>query len=81
MIHTTLQKIQSLDYNFPEGFDPRVQDLVTRLLVLKPEERLGATDSRPGYTSIKGHPFFQGVTFPTLHLSTPPGGSRGNLSF
>lgn len=67
------QKIQSLDYNFPEGFDPRVQDLVTRLLVLKPEERLGATDSRPGYTSIKGHPFFQGVTFPTLHLSTPPG--------
>ena len=54
---------------------------VTRLLVLKPESRLGATDSRPGYSSIKGHPFFQGVDFPTLHLSTPPGGRDGKTTY
>ena len=67
------QKIQALDYTFPEGFDSRVKDLVTRLLVIDPEKRLGALESRSGYTSIKNHPFFEGVDFSTLHLSTPPG--------
>ena len=67
------QKIQALDYTFPEGFDSRVKDLVTRLLVIDPERRLGALESRSGYTSIKNHSFFEGVDFSTLHLSTPPG--------
>ena len=67
------QKIQALDYTFPEGFDSRVKDLVTRLLVIDPEKRLGALESRSGYPSIKNHPFFEGVDFSTLHLSTPPG--------
>ena len=67
------QKIQALDYTFPEGFDSRVKDLVSRLLVIKPEERLGNLESRTGYASIKNHTFFEGVDFSSLHLSKPPG--------
>jgi len=67
------QKIQALDYTFPEGFDSRVKDLVSRLLVINPEERLGTLESRTGYPSIKNHTFFEGVDFSSLHLSKPPG--------
>ena len=67
------QKIQALDYTFPEGFDSRVKDLVCRLLVINPEERLGSLESRTGYSSIKNHTFFEGVDFSSLHLSKPPG--------
>ena len=67
------QKIQALDYTFPEGFDSRVKDLVSRLLVINPEERLGSLESRTGYPSIKSHTFFEGVDFSSLHLSKPPG--------
>lgn len=66
------QKIQALDYTFPEGFDPKIRDLVGKLLVVEPSERLGASDP-PSYPSLTSHPFFQGIDFPTLHLSTPPG--------
>jgi len=67
------QKIQALDYTFPEGFDSRVKDLVSRLLVINPEDRLGSLESRTGYSSIKNHTFFEGVDFSSLHLSKPPG--------
>ena len=67
------QKIQALDYTFPEGFDSRVKDLVSRLLVINPEERLGSLESGTGYPSIKSHTFFEGVDFSSLHLSKPPG--------
>ena len=57
------QKIQALDYTFPEGFDMRVKDLVSRLLVINPEKRLGTLETRTGYPSIKNHKFFEGVDF------------------
>lgn len=39
------QKIQKLEYKFPDSFDPVGRDLVEKLLVLDPAERLGAADA------------------------------------
>ena len=38
------QKIQKLEYSFHEGFDDKAKDLIRRLLVIEPSERLGAGD-------------------------------------
>ncbi|CAH1987266.1 unnamed protein product [Acanthoscelides obtectus] len=46
------QKILNLEYEYPDGFDPQAKDLVQKLLVKNPIERLGATDEAP-YTSIR----------------------------
>ena len=35
------KKIEKLDYSFHEGFDENAKDLVKRLLVIEPKERLG----------------------------------------
>lgn len=65
------QKIQALDYSFPEGFDSHAKDLVTKLLVIDPARRLGVQD-QVGYPSIKRHPFFTNLEFDKLHCTTPP---------
>lgn len=65
------QKILKLEYEFPDGFCPSARDLVEKLLVLDPTQRLGANDEN-GYPSIRQHAFFQGIEFETLHQSTPP---------
>ncbi|KRT86494.1 phosphotransferase [Oryctes borbonicus] len=59
------QKILKLEYEFPEGFNKTAKDLVEKLLVLVPNKRLGATDSRP-YTSIRDHEFFLDLDFEDL---------------
>ena len=65
------QKIQKLEYSFHEGFDEKAKDLIRKLLIIEPEERLGTNDS-VYYTSIRSHDFFSGVDFETLAGSTPP---------
>jgi serine/threonine protein kinase len=50
-----LQKINKLQYCFPQGFDETAKDLVKRLLVTEVEERLGHS----GIDEIKEHPFFK----------------------
>jgi len=65
------QKIQKLEYSFHEGFNNEARDLVKRLLVIEPTERLGATDT-DGYFSIKNHAFFKGINFDLLYKSSPP---------
>lgn len=52
--YQTFQKIVKLDYTFPEGFPSVARDLVTRLLVLDPSQRLPID-------GIKRHPFFTGI--------------------
>ncbi|XP_058799944.1 3-phosphoinositide-dependent protein kinase 1 isoform X2 [Phymastichus coffea] len=67
------QKILGLDYEIPDGFDELARDLVSKLLVLEPGQRLGASDEHgAGYPSIRAHSFFAGVDFETLHEQTPP---------
>lgn len=52
--YLTFQKILSLDYSFPDGFPPVARDLIERLLVLEPANRLPVEH-------IKNHNFFDGV--------------------
>lgn len=63
------QKILKLDYEFPEGFNQTIRDLVENLLVLDPNARLGSTDTRP-YSSIREHEFFKDVNW--TNLGVPP---------
>lgn len=63
--------IKELKYEFPEGFNPTTKDLVQKLLVLDPKNRLGACDD-DRYTSIREHPFFDGLVFETLYQQQPP---------
>lgn len=65
------KKILNLDYVYPDGFSADAKDLVQKLLVLDPSERLGAKDAKR-YTSIRSHPFYEGLDFDTLHTTTPP---------
>ena len=72
--YLTFQKILSLEYSFPEGFPPLARDLVERLLVLEPANRLPVEH-------IKNHEFFDGVQWgkslwrqkaPRLKAYVPP---------
>jgi 3-phosphoinositide dependent protein kinase-1 len=67
------QKILNLEYELPDGFCELARNLVSKLLVLEPSERLGASDEHgSGYPSIRAHPLFLNVDFETLHEQTPP---------
>lgn len=63
------QKILKLEYEFPEGFDKAAKDLIEKLLVINPNDRLGVGDIRP-YTSIREHEFFRGINWD--NLGPPP---------
>lgn len=56
--YQTFQKIVGLDYEFPIGFPAVARDLVERLLVLDPAQRLQIEH-------IKNHEFFDGITWGT----------------
>ncbi len=64
------KKIEKLEYSFHEGFDENAKDLIRKLLVIEPKERLGAREKHT-YASIRGHPFFKGLDFENLYKSTP----------
>ena len=63
------QKITRLDYDFPPDFPDDARDLVSKLLVLDPLERLG---SKRGVDEIKEHPFFSAIDFDTIWTVDPP---------
>lgn len=65
------QKIIKLEYEFPEKFFPKAKDLVEKLLVLDATKRLGC-EEMGGYEPLKGHPFFDSITWEDLDLQTPP---------
>ncbi|XP_065162571.1 3-phosphoinositide-dependent protein kinase 1 [Atheta coriaria] len=67
------KKILALNYDFPENFDPIGKDLINKLLVLDPNDRLGFADERP-YSSIREHEFFAGVNWDDL--GEPPLGKE-----
>ncbi|KAK9241254.1 kinase-like domain-containing protein, partial [Lipomyces kononenkoae] len=54
--YQTFQKIIKLEYSFPAGFPNVAQDLVSKLLVTEPVQRLTIKQ-------IKAHPFFADVAF------------------
>lgn len=67
------QDILALRYEFPDGFCKLVRSLVSRLLTVDPQQRIGANDEPgTGYPSIRVHPLFAKVNFESLHEQTPP---------
>mgnify|MGYP001060713672 CR=1 FL=1 len=66
----TLEKIKKAKESlvFPQGFPTVAQDLVSRLLVIEPMERLGATN----YADLKAHPLFYNTKFENLASMTAP---------
>eukprot|EP00824_Muranothrix_gubernata_P023834 TRINITY_DN6645_c0_g1_i2.p1 TRINITY_DN6645_c0_g1~~TRINITY_DN6645_c0_g1_i2.p1 ORF type:complete len:445 (-),score=105.48 TRINITY_DN6645_c0_g1_i2:16-1350(-) len=66
--YLVFQKIIKAEFFFPDGFSEQARDLVSRLLVVDPPQRLGAR----GVHEIKSHPFFEDVDFDTLHLQPGP---------
>ncbi|KAK7035252.1 serine/threonine protein kinase [Paramarasmius palmivorus] len=70
----TLQKIKKMEYSFPESFDEQAKDLVEKLLVRDPTQRLGA--GAPGepndMSALRSHPFFLGVEWDTLWIDPAP---------
>uniref|UniRef100_A0AAZ3RE54 3-phosphoinositide-dependent protein kinase 1 n=1 Tax=Oncorhynchus tshawytscha TaxID=74940 RepID=A0AAZ3RE54_ONCTS len=65
------QKIIKLEYEFPEKFFPKAKDLVEQLLSLDPSKRIGCEDMG-GYEPLRGHPFFETISWGDLHVQTPP---------
>jgi 3-phosphoinositide dependent protein kinase-1 len=72
--YLTFQKILGLEYTFPDGFPEVARDLVERLLVLEPANRLPVEH-------IRNHRFFEGVQWgkslwrqkaPRLKAYVPP---------
>ncbi|KAJ6229653.1 3-phosphoinositide-dependent protein kinase 1-related [Anaeramoeba flamelloides] len=63
------QKILKLDYNFPEAFPEEARDIVEQLLVIDPEQRLGANSN---FEELKSHTFFENLDFSNLpNMKTP----------
>ncbi|XP_043859579.1 putative 3-phosphoinositide-dependent protein kinase 2 [Dromiciops gliroides] len=72
-------KIMKLAYDFPEEFFPKAKDLVEKLLVSDPTKRVGC-EEMGGYGALKAHPFFENITWDTLHLQSPPQVKRPLIS-
>jgi len=72
--YLTWQKVKALDYTFPDGFDEQAKDLVEKLLVKSPTDRLGAGE--PGTSNdinaLKAHLFFASIEWLTLWTVTAP---------
>ena len=60
------------DIPFPPDFDPRMKDIISRLLDVNADTRLGAGPT--GAADIRAHPFFEEIDFSLLeqkHLEPP----------
>ena len=69
--YQTFQLIIQLEFEYPKGFPEVAKDLISKLLVLNPDERLGC-DAMGGFDGLKSHPFFEGIDWKDLHLQQPP---------
>ncbi|KAJ6230309.1 3-phosphoinositide-dependent protein kinase 1-related [Anaeramoeba flamelloides] len=63
------QKVLKREFRFPKKFPEQARDLVDKLLVINPEERIGA---KGDFESLKSHPFFDGIDFNNLLEAEPP---------
>ncbi|KAJ4494043.1 kinase-like domain-containing protein [Lentinula edodes] len=72
--YLTLQKVKQVEYTFPEGFDNNAKDLVQKLLVREPTDRLGAGEpsSSLGMSALRSHPFFESIIWATLWTEPAP---------
>ncbi|TIB09535.1 hypothetical protein E3P89_03169 [Wallemia ichthyophaga] len=73
--YLTFQLIMKLDYVFPDNFPPVARDLVEKLLVLDPEDRLGSGED--GIEDIRNHEWFKDVNFQQIWSTDPPSIATG----
>jgi 3-phosphoinositide dependent protein kinase-1 len=68
------QKIKAASVKYPEDMDSEIKDIIQKLLVKGPNDRLGAgeKESGNGYDALKGHPLFKNIDFSTLNEQKPP---------
>jgi 3-phosphoinositide dependent protein kinase-1 len=64
------QKVVKVSYTKPDGFDANAQDLISKLVVADPDQRLGANESC-GYDKLKEHCFFEQIDWKDLIQQTP----------
>ncbi|KAJ3434826.1 3-phosphoinositide-dependent protein kinase 1-related [Anaeramoeba flamelloides] len=65
----TYQKILKGEIHYPKYFPSQAKDLVSKLLVTNPDQRIGA---KGNFKAIKNHKFFEGVDFTNLASIEPP---------
>ncbi|KAF7321506.1 Protein kinase domain-containing protein [Mycena kentingensis (nom. inval.)] len=72
--YLTWQKVKKVEYDFPQGFDEQAKDLVQKLLVHDPTQRLGA--GSPGSANdpaaLRAHSFFSAIVWSSLWTSIAP---------
>lgn len=62
------------DFKYPDGFPDVARDLIDRILVQDPNQRLGAGSDEEGngYEALKAHPFFEGIDWDSVGMTQPP---------
>jgi len=77
------EKIKNVQVNYPNYMDPEIKDLIQKLLIKDPKQRLGAgpKGSTNDYQALKSHPFLKGVNFAKLHIQKPPSGIKVTPTF
>lgn len=68
------QNILNLKYELSDDLPPDARDLISKLLVDDPKNRLGVGKKGTIYDfdSLKSHEFFKDIPFENLHLKSPP---------
>jgi serine/threonine protein kinase len=61
-VQEVFENIHNLRITWPDDIPPLARDLISKLLKLNPEERLGAN----GSNEVKEHPYFSGINWDTL---------------
>ena len=70
--YATFGKIQSNNYELPDFLPEDAKDLIRKLLVLDPKQRLGYNEFQSQYEPIRNHPFFKGIDWEKLPLQPIP---------
>ncbi|KAK0437517.1 kinase-like protein [Armillaria borealis] len=72
--YLTMQKVKKVEYSFPEGFDEQGKDLVQKLLVRDPQQRLGAgmEGADNDMKALYSHSFFASINWKTLWTDPAP---------
>ncbi|CAI2358804.1 unnamed protein product [Moneuplotes crassus] len=64
-------KIVNKKIFYPDFLDPVLKDLIDNLIQVDPKDRLGSAITKDnGIDKLKGHPFFEGIDFETVHKTT-----------
>jgi len=64
----TFEQIKKGEFTIPENVDESAKDLIKKLLVASPNERLGAQN----IDELMAHPFFSNIDFNTIKDQAPP---------